>query len=168
MSKIRRPKLIIESIVKTREAGPKKFEESDIELFVEAVFEDADEADEVIIEETVVDSIIETVLEDADEEADEAIIDKIAGGEAVHDKTAGEIVAILDKIAGGGEAVRDKTAGEIEAILEAVERVDEFIVEPPVEAILEAAERVDEFIVEPPVEAVREAAERSRRTRGRI
>ena len=57
--------------------------------------------------------------------------------------TAGEIVAIRDKIAGGGEAVRDKTAGEIEAILEAVERVDEFIVEPPVEAILEAAERVE-------------------------
>ena len=43
--------------------------------------------------------------------------------------TAGEIVAILDKIAGGGEAVRDKTAGEIEAILEAAERVEEFIVE---------------------------------------
>ena len=63
--------------------------------------------------------------------------------------TAGEIVAIRDKIAGGGEAVRDKTAGEIEAILE-------------------AAERVDEFIVEPSVEAVREAAERSRRTRDRI
>ena len=39
-----------------------------------------------------------------------------------------------------------------------MERVDEFIVEPPVEAILEAAERVDEFVVEPPVEAVREAA----------
>ena len=59
-----------------------------------------------------------------------AILDKIAGGgEAVRDKTAGEIVAILDKIAGGGEAVRDKTAGEIEAILEASERVEEFIVE---------------------------------------
>ena len=43
--------------------------------------------------------------------------------------TAGEIVAIRDKIAGGGEAVRDKTAGEIEAILEAAERVEEFIVE---------------------------------------
>ena len=36
------------------------------------------------------------------------------GGEAVRDKTAGEIVAILDKIAGGGEAVRDKTAGRVE------------------------------------------------------
>ena len=98
MSKIRRPKLIIESIVKTREAGPKKFEESDIELFVEAVFEDADEADEVIIEETVVEWIIETILEAA--EGVETGRDKIAGGEAVRDKIAGE-----------GEAVRDKRAG---------------------------------------------------------
>ena len=75
---------------------PKKFEESDIKLFVEAVLEDADEADEVIIEETVIDSILEAVLEDADEADEiiieeivinssiEAIIDKIAGGEAVH------------------------------------------------------------------------------------
>ena len=143
MSKIRRPNLIIESIVKTREAGPKKFEESDIELFVEAVFEDADEADEVIIEETVVDSIIETVLEDADEEADEAIVDKIAGGEAVRDKIAGRIEAVRDKIAGGeavldkiagGEAVRDNTAEEVEAVREAAGRVEEPGVESPVEA----------------------------------
>ena len=56
----------------------------------------------------------------------------------------------------------------VEAILEAAERVDESIVEPPVEAILEATERADEFIVDPPVEAVHEAAERSRRTRDRI
>ena len=44
-----------------------KFEESNIELFVEAAYEDADEtADEVIIEKTVIESIIETVLEEAD------------------------------------------------------------------------------------------------------
>ena len=61
---------------------------------------------------------IHEAAERIDEEADEAIIDKIAGGEAVHDNTAGAIVAISDKIA-GGEAVRYKTAGE--AILEAVE-----------------------------------------------
>ena len=49
------------------EAGPKKFEKSDIELFVEAAYEDADEtADEVIIEKTVIESIIETILEEAD------------------------------------------------------------------------------------------------------
>ena len=63
---IRRPRLIIESIVKAR-AGPKKFEKSDIELFVVAAYEDADEtADEVIIEKTVIESIIETILEEAD------------------------------------------------------------------------------------------------------
>ena len=121
MSRIRRPRPIIESIVKTRR--PKKFEESDIKLFVEAVLEDADEeADEVIIEETVIDSIIEAVLEDADdEEADEAIIeetvvdsiieaiiDKIAGGEAVRDKTAGEIVAIFDKAGERSRRTRDR------------------------------------------------------------
>ena len=60
LSRIRRPKPIIESIVKTLEA--KKIEEPDIELFVEAVLEDAEEADEVIIEETVVESIIEAIL----------------------------------------------------------------------------------------------------------
>ena len=57
--------------------------------------------------------------------------------------TAGEIVAIRDKIAGGGEAVRDKTAGEIEAILEAAERIDEFIVEPSVEAVLRPLKEVE-------------------------
>ena len=43
---------------------------------VGAVLEDADEADEITIEEIVIDSII----------------DKIAGGEAAHDNTAGERV----------------------------------------------------------------------------
>ena len=44
-----------------------RFEESNIELFVEAAYEDADEtADEVIIEKTVIESIIETILEEAD------------------------------------------------------------------------------------------------------
>ena len=49
-------------------------------------------------------------VERVDEESDEDIIDKIVGGEAVLDNTAGAIVAISDK---AGE--RD------EAILEAVE-----------------------------------------------
>ena len=52
--------------------------------------------------------------------------------------TAGEIVAIHDKIAGGGEAVRDKTAGEIEAVLEVV--IEETVVESFVEAVREAVE----------------------------
>ena len=64
-SEIRGPKSTIESIVKTLKA--EKFEESNIELFVEAAYEDADEtADEVIIEKTVIESIIETILEEAD------------------------------------------------------------------------------------------------------
>ena len=62
-------------------------------------------------------------MERVDEEADEIIIDKIAGGEAVHDKIARD------------EAVHDNTAGE---------RVEEFTVDPSIEAILEAAERIDE------------------------
>ena len=94
---IRRPRLIIESIVKTREAGPKKFEESDIELFVEAVFEDADE-------ETVVDSIIEAILEAV--EGVEIGRNKIAGGGAVLDKTAGGVVAISNKAGERDEAIR--------------------------------------------------------------
>ena len=49
-----------------------RFEESNIELFVEAAYEDADEtADEITIEEIVINSIIE------------AFIDKIAGGKAI-------------------------------------------------------------------------------------
>ena len=130
----------------------------------EAVLEDADEADEITIEEIVIDSIIDKIAvgkaaydntagERVDEEADEitieeividssieAIIDKIAGGEAVHDNTAGEIVAISDK---AGE--RD------EVILKAAERVKEFIVEPSAEAILEAVEE-SRLYVWPPKE----------------
>ena len=46
--------------------------------------------------------------------------------------TAGEIVAIRDKIAGGGEAVRDKTAGEIVAIFDKAARgVVDWIVAAP-------------------------------------
>ena len=83
---IRRPRLIIESIVKAR-AGPKRFEKSDIELFVEAAYEDADEtADEITIEEIVIDSIIDKIAGEI-----EATIDKIAG-EAANDNTAGERV----------------------------------------------------------------------------
>ena len=42
--------------VKARRPGRKKFEKSDIELFVEAAYEDADEtADEITIEEIVID-----------------------------------------------------------------------------------------------------------------
>ena len=115
-----------------------RFEESNIELFVEAAYEDANEtADEVIIEKTVIESIIEAGLEAVeriDEEADDAIIDKIAGDEAIHDNTAGGRVeeftvdpsteAIIDKIA-GGEAIYDKIA----------EGVVELLVEPSIEAI---------------------------------
>ena len=50
---------------------------------VGAVLEDADEADEITIEEIVIDSII----------------DKIVGGKAVIDNTAGAIVAVRDKTA---------------------------------------------------------------------
>ena len=63
---------------------------------------------ESTIEETDINSSIETV-------------DKIAGGRAVHDNTAGAIVADRDKIA---------------------EEVAEFLVEQPIEAI-QAAERID-------------------------
>ena len=58
-------------------------------------------------------------MERIDEEADEDIIDKIAGGEAVHDNTARGIVAISDK---AGE--RD------EAILEAVEELRLYVWPP--------------------------------------
>ena len=68
--------------------------------------------------------------------------DKIAGGEAVHDNTAGERVEEFT------------VEPSIEAVHEAAERVKEFIVEPSIEAILEAADRVDEFIVDPSIEAV--------------
>ena len=116
---------------------------------VGAVLEDADEADEITIEEIVIDSII----------------DKIAGGEAAHDNTAGESEAIRDKIAEGGEAARDKTAEEGEAIHDKIardeavhdntagERVEEFTVDPSIEAILEAAERIDEEVKGPRFES---------------
>ena len=59
---------------------PKKFEESDIKLLGEAVLEDADEADEITIEEIVIDLIIETVLEEADEiTIEEIVINSIRG-----------------------------------------------------------------------------------------
>ena len=78
------------------------------------------ESDEITIEEIVIDSIV----------------DKIAGGEAAYDNTAGERVdeeadestieeividSIVDKIA-GGEAVQDSTAGEIVDILDKIAR----------------------------------------------
>ena len=87
-----------------------------------------EEADEIIVEEIVIDSII----------------DKIAGGEAIHDKIAEGVAKLLveppietviDKIAGGG-AANDNTAGE---------RVEELTIDPSVElAVLEAVQRVDE------------------------
>ena len=107
------------------------------------------------VEEFTVDTSIEAIPEAAeriDEEADEAIIDKIAGGEAVLDNTAGAVVTISDKVA-RGEAARDKTAEEGKAILEATERVDEYIVEPPIEAVLVAAERIDEEVEGPRIES---------------
>ena len=92
------------------------------------------------VEELTVDPSVElAVLEAAeriDEEVDEAIIDKIAGGEAVLDKiaggeavldnTAGAVVAISDKIAGDG-AVLDNTAGGVVAISNKAGERDEAI-----------------------------------------
>ena len=84
-----------------------------------------EESDEITIEEIVIDSIV----------------DKIAGGEAAYDNTAGERVdeetdeitieeivinSIIDKIA-GGEAAHDNTAGE---------RVDEEADEITIEEIV--------------------------------
>ena len=54
-----------------------------------------EEADESTIEEIVIDSIV----------------DKIAGGEAIRDKIAGEGVAVRDKTAGESVAIRDNIAG---------------------------------------------------------
>ena len=55
-----------------------------------------------------------------------SLIDKIAGGEAAHDNTAGEGVAVRDKTAGESEAIRDKIAGGEAAHDNTVgERVDE-------------------------------------------
>ena len=93
-----------------------------------------------------------------DEEADEDTIDKIA-----------RIEAVLDKIA-GDEAINDNTIDPFVelVVLEAADRVDEEadknIVEEIVsnsstEAILVAEERVDEFSVDPSIEAI-QAAER--------
>ena len=79
-----------------------KFEESNIELF------------EITIEEIDINSNIETV-------------DKIAGGRAVYDNTAGAIVAVRDKITGEAEAIHDKIA----------EEVAELLVEQPIEAIID-------------------------------
>ena len=70
-----------------------------------------EEADKNIVEEIVTNS------------STEATIDKFAGGEAVHDNTAGERVE---------EFTVDPS---IEAILVAEERVDEFSVDPSIEAI---------------------------------
>ena len=78
-----------------------RFEESNIELFGEAAHDNTagehvdEEADESTIEEIVIDSIV----------------DKIAGGEAVQDSTAREIVDILDKIA-RDEAIHDNIPEE--------------------------------------------------------
>ena len=89
-----------------------------------------EESDESTIEEIVIDSIV----------------DKIAGGEAVQDNTAGEGVAVRDKTAGESEAIRDKIAGgEAAHDNTAGERVREFTVDPFVGlAVLEAVDRVDE------------------------
>ena len=114
-------------------------------------------------------------MERIDEEADEAIIDKIAGGEAVNDNTAGERVeeltvdpsvklavleaaerideevdeAIIDKIA-GGEAVLDKIARG-EAVLDKIaggEAVYDKIAGDGAIYDNTAGERVEEFTVE--------------------
>ena len=72
-------------------------------------------------------------------ERDEAIIDKIAGGEAVHDNTAGERVEEFT------------VESSVETVHEAAERVKEFIVEPSAEAIIEAVEE-SRLYVWPPKE----------------
>ena len=141
-SEIRGPKSTIESFVKTLKA--EKFEEeSNIELF-EAIYEAVERvADEITIEEIVINSNIET-------------IDKIAGGEAADDNTAGERV----------EELTIDPSVEL-AVLEAVDRVDEEADEDTIdkiarsEAVLDkiAGERVEKFTVDPSIEAIQ-----SRRT----
>ena len=116
---------------------------------------------ESTIEETDINSSIETV-------------DKIAGGRAVHDNTAGAIVADRDKTARAG-AIHDKIAEEvveflaeqpiedtldntvdpfIELVVLAADRVDENFVDTSIGAILVAEERGDEFSVDPLIEAI--------------
>ena len=78
---------------------------------------------ESTIEETDINSSIETV-------------DKIAGGRAVYDNTAGAIVADRDKTARAG-AIHDKIA----------EEVVEFLAEQPIEATLNTVDPFIELVV---------------------
>ena len=87
-------------------------------------------ADEITIEEIVINSNIETIF------------DKIAGGKAADNNTAGERV----------EELTIDPSVEL-AVLEAAERVDEIFVDPSIEAILEAAERIDEEVKGPRFES---------------
>ena len=109
------------------------------------------------IEETDINSSIET-------------IDKIAGGRAVHDNTAGAIVADRDKIAEVAEflaeqpieATLDNTVDPyIElAVPEVVDRIGEeaieiIIIDSTTETIIDkTAEEIAEFLVEQPTEAI--------------
>ena len=113
------------------------------------------ESDEITIEEIVIDSIV----------------DKIAGGEAAYDNTAGERVdeeadestieeividSIVDKIA-GGEAADDKTAGESVAIHDKIaeeEAADDNTIDPFIELVVLAADRVDEKADEITIEEI--------------
>ena len=82
---------------------------------------------ESTIEETDINSSIETV-------------DKIAGGRAVHDNTAGAIVADRDKTASAG-AIRDKIAEE--------EATDDNTVDPFIElAVDQVGEEADEDTID--------------------
>ena len=66
----------------------KKIEEPGIELFVEAILEAAEEADEVVAEETFVESIVEAVHDKAAERVEELLVEPSV--EAVRDKAARE------------------------------------------------------------------------------
>ena len=78
---------------------------------------------ESTIEETDINSSIETV-------------DKIAGGRAVYDNTAGAVVADRDKTARAG-AIHDKIA----------EEAVEFLAEQPIEATLDTVDPFIELVV---------------------
>ena len=133
---IRGPKSTTESIVKRAE----KFKESNIELF-EAIYEAVERvADEITIEEIVINSNIET-------------IDKIAGGEAADDNTAGERV----------EELTIDPSVEL-AVLEAVDRVDEeadksiveeIVINSSIEAIIDkfaGDEAINDNTIDPSIE----------------
>ena len=90
--------------------------------------------------------MFESTIEETDINSSIETIDKIAGGRAVHDNTAGAIVADRDKTAREAEAIHDKIAEEV---------ADDNTIDPFVElAVLEAADRIDEEADEDIVEEI--------------